>query len=129
MAIIEVDDETHALLDFAARTSNRSKGDVVAQLVNEWSGKQRGVLSSRNGLVEVSAVYHKEIVEGVFDPGTSSLTVLSSPWNGEKFKSPSAAARAVIENLRPGVNSNRNGWTFWMVRATRLELDSLRGGG
>jgi hypothetical protein len=52
--------------------------------------------------------------------------ISSGPLAGRSFKSPSEAARAVIEQVNPAVNSNRNGMTFWRVDdGSQRDLKSL----
>jgi hypothetical protein len=124
MKTIDVDDETHSKVVFAARLMNCSPSEVIRRLVVSWStaeesgGPQEGVA--------VHAIYRSQRVEGVFDPAARTLTVTSGPHAGTSYPSPSAAAMAVIQALNPDRSPNANGWTFWRVTRSGEELKSLR---
>lgn len=77
-------------------------------------------------VIPVYAVYEGCRVDGVYDPKAKTLTVTSSPCDGQSFKSPSGAAIAVVQVLNPSVNPNRNGWSFWTVVETGRTLQSIR---
>lgn len=76
--------------------------------------------------VAVYAVYEGRRVDGTYDAKAKTLTVTSSPCDGQSFKSPSGAAIAVVQALNPSVNPNRNGWSFWTVVDTGRTLQSIR---
>ena len=65
-------------------------------------------------------------MEAQYDPRSSSLKVTAGPAAGRRFKSPSAAAIAVVSELNPHVHPNRNGWSFWTITATGKRLQSIR---
>jgi predicted ATPase len=76
--------------------------------------------------VAIHVEYQKQRVEGTFDPQTEQVVVLSEPFNGQVFRSPSGAAVEVVRRLNPAVHPNRNGWGFWTVTETGELLQSLR---
>jgi hypothetical protein len=118
-ALIEVDDQTNRALEFAARMSNTTTGQVVARLVEQASMPQPVVTvadaRSSTGSVAVYADYEGRRTRAEYDPTTSRVDIRSGPLLGRSFKTPSAAARAVVGHYKPGVNPNRNGWSFWTL--------------
>lgn len=89
---------------------------VIEKLVAQTSREPTAPAGASNPkAVAVYADYNGERIQGLFDPVTTRIDITSGQVSGTKYKSPSAAARAVVESERPGVDSNRNGWTFWSL--------------
>jgi predicted ATPase len=76
--------------------------------------------------VPIHVEYQGRRVEATFDRLTEQVVVLSEPFNGKTFRSPSGAAVEVVRRLNPSVHPNRNGWGFWVVTETGELLQSLR---
>jgi len=117
---IEVDAVTYRSLEFAARMSGCTAGEVVARLVADASMSMtpRKADSERPEGADGVAVYvdyegHR--THGHYDPRTTRIDITSGPLVGRSFKTPTGAARAVVAHFKPGVSPNRNGWSFWML--------------
>lgn len=131
---VKVDEQTHRSLEFAARMSGCSTGEVVARLVAAASmptpaASEDGVPAvAARARVEVYADYAGHRTHGWFDPVTTRVDVTSGPLTGKGFKTPTGAARALVAHYKPDVNPNRNGWSFWVLDdgSGRL-LQSIRG--
>ncbi len=130
---VEVDEQTYRSLEFAARISGCTAGEVVARLVAEASmpapsaeedSKQREESSG----VTIYADYEGHRTQGRYDPRTTRIDITSGPLSGQSFKTPTGAARAVVAHYKPGVSPNRNGWSFWMLDdGSGKFLQSIRG--
>jgi hypothetical protein len=126
MATIEVDDETNRFLEFASRVARISKGEVVARLVA--ADRLPGVLDPPSPVlgVPVHADYAGYRTRARYVPGPARIEITDGPLAGATFKSPTAAARAVVSHYRPTVSAHRNGWSFWTVTASQVPLQNLR---
>ena len=120
---IDVDESTFRSLEFAARMSGCTAGEVVARLVAEASmptpptasSKGDSQHSEKTSEVEVHADYDGHRTRGRYDPQTSRIDITSGPLSGRSFKTPTGAARAVIAHYKPKVSPHRNGWLFWVL--------------
>jgi hypothetical protein len=120
VATVEVDENTLRSLEFAARVAGTTPGRVVARLVETaskpWSNSgqplEQSDVSTHLG---VFADYQGHRTHGQYDRITGRIDIASGPLSGHSFKSPTGAARAVIRLYKPGINPNRNGWSFWML--------------
>lgn len=133
---VEVDAETFRALQFAASMAGVSAGAIVARLIQGTVTAADTARSSPSSEarpeempegVRVYANYGGHRIEAKFEPRTQAVVIDSPPWSGERFKSPTGAARSVVEHLNPRVDSNRNGWTFWVIDdANARLLSSIR---
>lgn len=121
MATIEVKESTKRALDLAGRLTGMTSGEVVERLVAQMSAmttpdaqSSNGDQSASNG-VRIYADYDGQRTHAIYDPVTTRIDITSGPLSGSHHKTPSAAARAVVAQARPTVNSNRNGWGFWVI--------------
>ena len=80
----------------------------------------------RPGRVAIYVDYQEHRMTAWFTPATHRVHFDEGPLCGQNFKSPSGAARAVVQHLNPGVNPSRNGWIFWTVTQSGLLLEGLR---
>ncbi|OLF18024.1 hypothetical protein [Actinophytocola xanthii] len=117
---IEVDSQTYSSLEFAARMSGCTAGEVVARLVAQASMPPPTTVgaperSDADVAVAVYADYEGHRTQGRYDPRTTRIDITSGPLSGRSFKTPTGAARAVVAHYKPGVNPNRNGWEFWRL--------------
>ena len=128
MPQLEIDSRTARALEFAARMAQVSPGQLVARLVDQASraeGQLPGAVTDDR--VGVCADYAGYRTKGLYDPLTGRIDVAAGPLEGKSFKTPSSAARAVVEHYKPGVNPQRNGWSFWMLDdGSNLPLQSIR---
>ena len=118
-ATIEVDEQTYRQLEFAARVSNTTAGEVVARLVATATTPEstRSTTEKREDSegVAVHSVYDGHRTQASYDSDTTRIDVTSWPLAGRSFKTPTGAARAVVAHYKPGVSPNRNGWSFWIL--------------
>lgn len=127
---IALDGDTHAKVTLLARAWDVTPAQAVARLVDHFHNPvplptaQGG--SPADSTVAVHAFYEGKRVSGRYDPATRSLTVDPGPGAGH-YKSPSGAATAVLQALKPEVHPNRNGWSFWVIDSSGRALQSIRG--
>lgn len=125
MAEIELSDDVHRRVRLLGRAWRVPDGVVVERLLGEF---EAGIDEDRNSgdEVDVHVVYDGVRTNATFDKATQSVTIKSGPLVGQRFKSPSGAAVAVVRQAKPRVHAERNGWGFWIVTATGEPLQSLR---
>ena len=128
MPSIEIDDQTAMAISLAADTAGVTPGEVVRLLVarSRPAASPAAMQPGEMTWVEIHALYDGHRTRGTFDPTTHRVTLSDGPLEGRSFKSPSGAAIAVVSHYRPGVNPNRNGWSFWTVTSSGDLLQSLR---
>lgn len=129
MKAIEVDEQTHGKLTFAARVMGCTPSEVVRRLVESWSTAEDAAQGQGEDPVgvRVHAVYRGQRSGGLFNPATRMLSVTDGPGAGTAYASPSAAAMAVVKAINPDRHPNTNGWSFWRVTQSGNELKTLRG--
>ncbi|GIE93671.1 hypothetical protein [Paractinoplanes rishiriensis] len=130
MATIEVDEDTKRTLSFAARMARLTEGQIVRRLIETgpWAEERAPSPPGVEG-VAIYADYEGHRVRARYlEPGR--VHIVDGPLAGQTFKTPTAAARAVIRHFNPAVNDNRNGWTFWQIdeAGVRKPLQSIRPG-
>ena len=130
MGSIDIDERTHEMVRFAARTFGVSEGEVIARFVRALSQKPSEPTGAPRDLWEaipIVAEYEGHRIEGLYLPATQRVTVTTEPIPGARFKSPSGAARAIVTVLNPERTSPQtNGWKFWHLAATDERLEVLR---
>jgi hypothetical protein len=80
----------------------------------------------RETLVPIQVDYDGFRTGALFSRVDQSVEIVDGPLEGERFKSPSGTAMAVVRHFRPEVDAHRSGWTFWIVSRTGLLLKSIR---
>ncbi len=132
MKAIEVDDGVAATIEALSNAWAVPTADVVGRLLTTFLATTAPSTTTRSQPSAATATGHDVFclyagtrVHGHFDTATETLTITDGTLAGQTFRSPSEAARAVVNALKPGVNANRNGWTFWRVTNGDL-LDVLR---
>ncbi|WP_059007039.1 hypothetical protein [Streptomyces specialis] len=126
-----LDSATHADIALLARAWDVSEGEAVRRLIKHFQRSPAAAsptAASAPGearTVAVHAIYNGHRVSGLYDPATESLTITAGPATGH-YKSPSGAASAVLQALKPHVKPNRNGWSFWTVDESGELLQTLR---
>lgn len=124
---LSVDDATHAQICLLARAWEISPGEAVRRLVEHFQRPSPGTEAETpaDGQVTVHVIYEGVRVPGRYDPVTQALTITEGPAAGS-YRTPSGAASAVLQALKPQVKPNRNGWGFWTVDETGELLQTLR---
>jgi len=130
---VEIDERTYQLLEAAAWGKGCTLGELVTLLLGDalpqpgTSTKGERERSESTGGVAVFADCEGHRTHGRFHPGTTRIDITSGPLGGQSFKTPSAAARAVVAHFKPGGKPNRNGWLFWRLDdGSRAPLNSIR---
>jgi len=130
---VDVDEVTLRAIEFAARMSGTSPSSVVKRLVEQASTPSSTPSANRaspSDAVELFARYEGHKTEAWYYPETARVEITSGPLAGTSYKTPTAAARAVVGHFKPAVNSNRNGWSFWVLNdGTARPLQSIRRAG
>jgi hypothetical protein len=129
MAHIEVPDPVASKINLLAKAWQVTPGQAVGRLIEEFESDLQDEAGAKRPLqpqIAVHAEYQGTRIEGVFDRTDRSLAIVSGPAAGRRFNTPSAAAIAVVTELNPAVNPNRNGWGFWTVTETGSRLQSVR---
>lgn len=114
-----------------ARAWSTSEGDAVARLVEHFrtcgSDSQRADSTTDNEqTVPIHAVYNGSRIDAAFDPATEAVKIVQGQLAGRTFKSPSGAAVALVQEMNPRVNPNRNGWSFWTISSSGETLQTIR---
>ncbi|WP_242442274.1 hypothetical protein [Streptomyces sp. CB02460] len=124
---ITVDDVTHTQITLLARAWDVTPGEAVRRLVDHFQRPSPAAAPSApaNNPVAVHAIYNGAHVPGLYDPATQALTITEGPAAGT-YRTPSGAASAVLQALKPHVKPNRNGWGFWVLDDSGALLQTLR---
>ncbi|MFD3580517.1 hypothetical protein [Streptomyces sp. NPDC058644] len=125
---VPLDRTTHAKLALLADAWDTSPSEAVGRLIEHfWDSPATppDPTPAPHDPVAVHALYEGQRISGRFDPASRSLTIPEGPGAGH-HRTPSGAASAVLHALKPGIRTNRNGWSFWTVDATGQSLQSLR---
>ena len=127
---VEIDLATDQYLGFAAKIAGVSKGEVVARLVemarSTVPDPSVAAKPASPDHVPIYADYGGHRTYGMFIPGPGRIDITEGPLAGKSYGTPSQAARAVVELHNPSVNSNRNGWVFWLLSDNGSPLQSIR---
>jgi hypothetical protein len=119
MPSIEIDDVTLRALEFAARMARVSPGDIVARLVDQASLSAGTEVGSQPNPADprfpIYADYDGYRTQAKYDRSTGRVDIVGGPLDGQSFKTPTGAARAVVSHYKPEVSPHRNGWTFWSI--------------
>jgi len=122
---IEMAETTHNQVALLALAWGVSESEAVQRLVEHFQRTSTPKKSSKEGMIDVHALYEGARVEGFYDPAAESVTVTSGPAQG-RYKSPSGAAAAVLRAQNPKVSASRNGWSFWIITDTGNPLQTIR---
>lgn len=127
MPTLTVSTQTYEQVHLLARAWNIGLDAVVERLLREFQmDPSDDTVVADLDMVPVYMTYAGTRTEGLFDPASTAVTVLSGEHRGHRFKSPSGAAVQVVRSLNPRIHANRNGWVTWMVTATGKSLKSLQ---
>ncbi|MEV6425666.1 hypothetical protein [Streptomyces sp. NPDC051662] len=124
---ITVDDVTHTQITLLARAWDVTPGEAVRRLVDHFQHPSPAAAPSApaSNQVAVHAIYDGVRIPGLYDPATQALTITEGPAAGT-YRTPSGAASAVLQALKPHVKPNRNGWGFWALDDSGELLQALR---
>ena len=136
MPSLNVDEETAEAIRGLAKEHAMTVGAVVELLLQAYhEDVGRQVLTNARPIkdrapdgssVEVFMTYENERICAQFAPSTTSLAISSGPLAGQAFRSPSGAAKAVIQHTNPASDGSRNGWITWFVASSGQPLQSIR---
>ena len=130
MRNVEIDDETYDLIVFAARAAGVDPAAIVARavaLLREDPASAERATAEREGR-PIYVIYRGSQTTAAYDPATHRVTVTSGSLAGRVFRTPTAAASAVVAEANPGRRMGRiNGRRFWRDSATGRYLDAETG--
>jgi negative regulator of replication initiation len=128
MKPIAVTDDVYEQVELLARAWGVSKSDTLRRLLDNFRDSNTSLADSspETTAVPVHVIYAGVRTDGLYDPVTQSLTITTGQLAGRVFSKPSGAAVALVQALSPGVNPNRNGWSFWILSKTGERLQSIR---
>lgn len=126
MSHVVLDRDTYEQVRLLGAAWEVSESEAVARLVRMFPKSKDPDTADVEPGVAIHAVYAETRVEGIYDPRTQAVTITTDPLEGERFKSPTGAARAVVSTLRPTVSPHRNGWGFWTITDTDRALQTIR---
>lgn len=133
MVSIEVHTAAAAKIALLARAWNVTQAEAVDRLLGEFESGPRSSSPTEpcpaHQLIPVHAEYQGVAARGHYDPLSGSLEITDGPTAGRTFRTPSAAAIAVVSAVNPSVNPNRNGWNFFTITATGQRLQHIRPAG
>jgi hypothetical protein len=128
---IRVRGEDANLIRRAANAAGVDEMVLVACAVQALAAAVRPIRQSReerplSDEVELYAVYRHVHVKAVYFPATRLVKITDGPLAGRTFRTSSAAAGAVVEQVTSGrPMSRRSGPRFWRVTATGERLEVL----
>jgi hypothetical protein len=124
---VAIDDETYQYVAFAARATGMTEAEVLARAVAAL--REAPLADARSDTWAERPIYGEyrgQRVTALFLPATRRVTVTSEPLAGSDFRSPSAAASAVVAALNDGREMHRvNGMRFWRDVASGVRLEAL----
>src|SRR5258708_7958932 len=129
---IDLTSAVYADLTLLAQAWRVDESGAVERLIAEFRSETlntaptRGVRADGDpDWVEVYADYEGTRVDGLYNIKTQAVRITHGVRDRRTFKSPSGAAIAVVSELNPKVNPNRNGWSFWSVAASGDTIQHL----
>jgi hypothetical protein len=127
VASIEVDEASKQAVAFAARMASVTEAEIVRRLIAASAAVADAPVHP-DDVLHVYADYEGHRTRALYHP-PARVEILDGPLQGQSFKSPTGAARAVVRLYNPSVNDNRNGWTFWQIdngNGPRMWLQAIR---
>lgn len=129
MRAIRLPDHDHERVTLLARAWEISEGEVVRRLLDRFvqppSLATTGDASATD-TIAIYADYEGRHIEAIFHRATKRVDITDGVLAGRSFKSPSGAAIGVVQALNPNVHPNRNGWSFWFLKASGEALQNIR---
>jgi hypothetical protein len=124
---IEVDDRTYRELELLAVAWHTTITEAVDRLVLKGATRAPVRAHPAGNPVEIYAFYNGTRTDATFDPESHTVTVCSGPLRGHTYASPTDAEDAVCDVLNPDNEGVVEGWTSWLITASRIPLDRLTG--
>ena len=120
--------DTYERIQLLARAWNVDASAAVDRLLTEF---QRGSRVEQprprdKGDVRIFTTYEGVRSEATFNRDTRRVRMDTGPLAGQTFRSPSGAAVALVQRLKPDIRPERNGWNFWMIAETGRPLATIR---
>jgi len=130
MPDVSLDLETYERLQLAARVARISIPAVIRRLASEVGDLSGSPLAdgarSQLGWIPVFTGYQRQDVAAEFELSSGRIRIASGNLKGKVFDTPSAAAMAVIQDLKPDRRSpHTNGWRFWKDLRTRRPIGDV----
>lgn len=123
---LEVDSSTLAHVRFAAQAAGISESELVARAVTAYVDAKKAARDPWEP-VPIFGEYADIDIHALYLPINKRVTITSGPLTGERFSSPSGAARSVVLAINPLRNASQtNGWRFWKLKASGERLEVLR---
>jgi hypothetical protein len=122
---IEVDDRTYRELELLAVAWHTTITEAVDRLVLNGATRANVRAHPAEHPVEIHAFYNGARIDATFDPESHAVTVCSGPLCGHTYASPTDAEDAVCDVLNPTGEAVVEGWTSWLITASRIPLDRL----
>jgi hypothetical protein len=129
MKTIRLTDGDHDRVALLARAWRVSESEVVRRVLDEFAHQSAPTTEASEEVgdgVTIYTDYDGHLVEAVFYPTTKRVDIVSGTLAGRSYRSPSGAARAVVQVHNPSVHPSRNGWLFWQLRKTGKTLETIR---
>lgn len=129
MPTVQLTDQTAQRLTLLAAAWELTDSEAVDRLIDRLSARPGPTPVAEEGshLVSVHFEYRGHRYEGCFDRRDKSLTITAGGnLAKQRFVKPSPAAAAVVHDVEPDIDPNRNGWQYWIVTATGQPLQSIR---
>lgn len=116
---VEVDEATGRTLRSMAAIRGCTLGEAVSWSVEQAVSAASGGGAARPllpGEIDVFATYKRVRVSAVLDKTSGGMLITSGVLAGQRFGSPSGAAKAVVKAVNPArEHSEQNGKTFWRL--------------
>lgn len=123
---LQVPHDTYIKAQVAAQLVGVSAAEFVTRAVDALIAAGRQPIDPWEP-VPILGEYRDTPVEAMYVPATQRVIITSGPAAGQKFSSPSGAARAVVVAINPDrVSAQTNGWRFWRLAATGDPLQTIR---
>lgn len=132
---IKIRNSSYQKLVFAAALYHKSIPAVIDDLVERAIGDSlpdepvvRDLPGSRSPEIPIFKIYKGRRFEGRFDLRTQVVTLLTEPFHGKVFRTPTEAAVAVVRHVNPDRrHPETNGYRFWLQLSNGQDLDGVRG--
>lgn len=129
MRAVSVPDHDYDRIALLARAWEISEGEVIRRLLDRFLDPSPSEVANDPhdaDQVAIYADYEGQHISAVFHRTTNRVDITTGVLAGRSYKSPSGAAIGIVQALNPNVHPNRNGWSFWFLKANGKPLQSIR---
>ncbi|GAA2271602.1 hypothetical protein GCM10009853_026730 [Glycomyces scopariae] len=112
---VEFDEPEAFPIRLAAKAAGCTAKEYLLRLIQEAAAAPSPGPSPVPKPNRIFAIYGGIRHEGEYEPSTGRVDILSGPLAGTYYASSTAAARAVVAQMNPAVNSSRSGPAFWKL--------------